>query len=89
MAKPSAQMQCSATGTVSTNAVVPLHRCSGPAHGGAAEVTPGSRPHIHIAVVSWTINRTEAPVVSHAFICNMPEKPSVTSGRPAGSCTPA
>ena len=51
--------------------------------------TPGSRPHIQSAVASWTSSSTAAADASHAFIWSTPEKPSETSGRPAGSCSPA
>ena len=71
--------------TSCTNATDPLHRCMGETQGGHRE-TPGSRPHIHSAVMSCTTINAAAAVVSHVFICNMPEKPRVNSGRPAGVC---
>ena len=82
-------MQCTATGSVTVKASAPDHRCMGATQPGARCETPGSRPHIHSAVVSWTSSRTAAAVLSQAFICSIPEKPNVANGRPAGSCRPA
>ena len=81
-------MQCRATGSVTAKASAPLKRCAWGAHAGARPA-PGSRPHIHSAVSSWTTRSAAAAQVSHAFICSIPEKPKVANGRPAGWCTPA
>lgn len=83
---PNAHRQWNATGTVSTNATLPLHRCSTATHPGARPAA-GSRPHIHNAVANCTPSSTTAAVLSRTFIGSMPENPSVNGGRPLGVCT--
>src|SRR6478736_929256 len=83
--KPSAHRQWKATGRLTTNAAVPLHRCSGAIQPGAGPA-PGNRPHIHSADSSWTTTNTTTSVVSQAFICSIPENPRVNRGRNVGSC---
>ena len=64
-------------------AIEPLHRCRTGAHDGAGPAR-GRWPHIHKAVSNCTIRRDVAAVVSQAFICRIPEKPKVDTGRPLG-----
>src|SRR4051812_16258078 len=80
---PSDHRQWNATGSVVTNAVVPLHRCNPATHRGGRPAR-GNRRHIQSAVTSWTASRAVATVDSHAFIGSMLEKPRSNSGRCAG-----
>ena len=61
----------------------PLQRCRIAAHAGAGPAR-GRWPHIHKAVSNCTMSRDTAAVVSQTFICRIPEKPRVVTGRPLG-----
>src|SRR6476646_8258319 len=80
--KPADQMHWNATGKVSTNATTPDHLCSGPAQAGEA-ATPGSRPHIARALITWITRKTMAAVVSHDFMAYSAEKPKVLIAAPS------
>ena len=79
---PSAQMQWNATGSGEDerDRAAPAVDRRRPTRGAAP--ARGSRPHIHSAVSELDDQQDEPRrCVSQAFICSMPEKPRVNSGR--------
>lgn len=68
-------------GRVIRKATTPDHRCTGPAQDGDP-FTPGSRPHMASALITWTTTRTSAAVVSQVFIASSVPKPNVAIAAP-------
>src|SRR5215213_10435232 len=73
---PNASRQSYATGRLTTTAVRPTTRWTGPAHPGADDRP--SLPYIQRARVSWTRRSTPTPRASQVFISITESKPSFT-----------